>query len=277
MLAALLVGAQVLVPPAPADFLSLCEFAERFSPTVLHCTPSFLLRIPPSARVRLLRCVQRQVATGGEPPVSWDVLCAGALPVPQRYLSFYGVTELSVWSSVLHITPQSLRHLGRPIKVLRFVCYHHLHAHMITQGTQLWLDDAGRLCTSRGGISVVTSDLGRALPDGTLEYVGRADRVHKRFGKALSLDCLETHVVLLALLLVRRRAHFTAHREVARTAAVVERCRVELVDIEVVAFVVARPNVQRKLVKNSVRRALPPHSTVLILEALPVNEHGKVE
>ena len=118
LLAALLNGALVLVAPrAPADFMSLCEFAQRTAPTVLHCTPSFLLRIPSNARVRLLRSIARQVGTGGESPVSWSVLSAGALPPPPRYLSFYGVTELSVWSSVLEVTDRNLHNLGTAIKV----------------------------------------------------------------------------------------------------------------------------------------------------------------
>jgi hypothetical protein len=69
-------------------------------------------------RIIVLKGVRRQIGTGGESPVSWDVLCGHQkLPdVKLKYLSFYGATELSVWSCVQYLSMQSndgLRLIGK--------------------------------------------------------------------------------------------------------------------------------------------------------------------
>lgn len=274
VLAALLCRARLLVPRCPpSDFTGSCmhatahgvpfaadvvvaglmAFVSATAPSVLHCTPSFLMRIPAFTRRQLLALVTRQLATGGEPPLPWATLCAGApLEPPPRLLSFYGTTELSVWSCVLDIgagccPAHGLRHIGEPIR-----------------DTRVWLaeDDDNRICMSRGGVEVRTNDIGsRCALTGAIVFVGRVDRVRKRFGRAISLDELE-------------------HR-VAGVSGV-SRCRVELAgdgedDIEIVCFAeLLRDDVQRKLVKRAVRAVLPPQSRVLIVDSFAISEHGKV-
>ncbi len=91
-----------------------------------------------------------------------------------------------------------------------------------------------------------------------------ASRCHSITWKGLSWEATFSSVSLL-------------ERDVLRSLSDVERCHVELVDIEIIAFVVPLWNVQRKVVKAHMQRILPARSTVLMLDALPVNAHGKVE
>jgi hypothetical protein len=148
-------------------------------------------------------------------------------------------------------------------------------------GTSVWLRDCedGMRCISmsRGGVTFHSTDIGSMHLSGTIEYCGRADRVRKRFGQSFSLDNLEMVV--------------------CESVQGVELCRVELLDDLTIAWFVqlffclffvfhsftsrscakASPGIQHKVLRRSIQAVLPRFSVVLIVESLPLTEHGKLD
>jgi amino acid adenylation domain-containing protein len=109
----------------------------------------------------------------------------------------------------------------------------------------------------------VTNDLGRFLPDGNLEYLGRADRVVKIHG--LRVDLSEMEAALRATDLFQE-AVVTTFQDIS------EGCRL-------VTYVVPRlgKDCSFPVVRQSLQQLLPVPSRFVMLRELPVLANGKID
>lgn len=274
------------------------ESSDRLS--FVKMTPTHLraLRrlLTPADLVRAAGCF----IFGGEQLYAEDLAGFEAyLPNAVAIFNEYGPTETVVGSTcyeVVRLPVSGPIPIGTPIdRMSAHVCDEHLHP--IPPGA------AGELCI--GGIGVArgyykreeltarkfvelpgsrsetvyrTGDLARVLDDGNLEFVGRRDNQIKLRGHRIELDEIE--------------AALKTHEAVAHAAVLLER---EQDGERLIAFVV--PNVSRRetgtggerMIRYSVTPSelhahlaarLPRHmcpSSFVLLDALPVNAHGKVD
>jgi len=117
-----------------------------------------------------------------------------------------------------------------------------------------------------GALMYKTGDLGRYLPDGNIEFLGRLDRQVKIRGFRVELDSVEAHVA--------------AHPDVAQAAVVA--LGDDPSDVRLVAYVVLRnpatPSVAH--LRGFCRDRLPEHmvpSAFVALYALPLTPSGKID
>jgi amino acid adenylation domain-containing protein len=116
-----------------------------------------------------------------------------------------------------------------------------------------------------GGRLYLSGDLGRWLPGGVLEFVGRADEQVKIRGFRVEL--------------AEVRAGLAAHPGVTDALVVVDRTGLEP---RLVGYVVATPDaaVTGQSVRADAAHRLPGHlvpSEVVVLDAWPLNAHGKID
>jgi acyl-coenzyme A synthetase/AMP-(fatty) acid ligase/outer membrane protein assembly factor BamB len=267
---ALMAGATLLLPPnGPSNIKSLYEFCSGLARpiTVLHCTPAFMLRIMPIELRARMFCSKhlRRVAFGGEVPVHVASLFGELFDLRKElspefeYWSFYGCTELSVWSSMKKLYPRdsssccdSIQCIGKPI-----------------DETRIWLDQEERICMSRGSVTFCSSDKGMAHGTSCFWFVGRTDRVVKRFGKAISLDEIESSVSTNVYGVVR--AYAALYDEI--TLVLFAKMQVSNA---------AGPMLTRKTIKQRIRdcflgKDVSPSDVLVLDEEWPTNQHGKVD
>lgn len=265
VLGALLAGATLLIPPKPVANFSLLHNWLKKNPlssravSVLHCTPSFVLGMDRQCRSMILRNL-RQLGMGGEtPPRCANQIYSvfesdgggdrGSVDVapPFKCLSFYGATELSVWTSVAHLYRNgdcSHRCIGQPIPE-----------------TFVWLSPTSdQIVMSRGGTMFQSNDLGKKCSScGSIEMIGRADRVQKRFGQMLDLAYLEKQALQLDARVLQ--AHCMLIEEV------------------LVLFVHAEENTPKKDLKVALKKRLKVDRVVVFVDkGFPVKQsNGKVD
>ncbi len=192
-------GTLVLVsPPAAADASAMAAFAQAHPIDVLKITPSHLsaLLAGPEAAGILPR---RWLVVGGE-ALSWDLAARVQELGGCRLLNHYGPTETTVGSCTMPVDDGAGRFapvtvpIGRPLA--NTACYVlDPRARPVPEGVrgQLFIGGAGvargyvgqpELTAERfvadpfaGGDArmYATGDLARRLPDGTIEFLGRAD------------------------------------------------------------------------------------------------------
>ena len=197
-----------------------------------------------------------------------------------RFVAMGGATEASIWSNACEVgtVPADWRSIpyGRPLANQRF-------RSVDADGRdrpdwvpgELWIGGAGvaegycgspgptaaRFVPGAGGRWYRTGDLGRYWPDGTLEFLGRADAQVKIRGHRIELGEVE--------------AALTAHPAVAAAAAIVVREPAP----HLVAFVAgpeAVPDGLAPFLAARLPAAMVPER-VLALPALPLTANGKVD
>jgi aryl carrier-like protein len=210
-----------------------------------------------------------------------------ALGQQPRVVSLGGATEASIWSIVQPIESVdpswSSIPYGRPLAnqqwhVLNGVmdaCPEWTTGQLYIGGLGLargyWRDpertSASFITDPRSGERLyATGDLGRYLPDGTIELLGREDHQVKIRGHRIELGEIE--------------ATLLGHEDVADVAAIV-RGSAEL-DKRLIACVVLRPgaSVTRQDLQVFTAERLPHHmvpSFVLLLDRLPLSPNGKID
>ncbi|AUX43561.1 uncharacterized protein SOCE26_050110 [Sorangium cellulosum] len=283
-------GALVLAPDAfssdPEGLTSLIA-AQRVSH--LLCVPSLyaFALAQPGASEALSSLTT--VVLGGE-AIPWSLVAAHRERAPRAALfNEYGPTEATVWSSVHHITaadsPGRSVPIGRPIPGAElYLLDRHLQPVPVGVPGELHIGGAGvaRGYLRRPGLSAQkfipspfsadpsaklyrTGDLGRFLPDGNIEFLGRLDHQVKIRGYRVELGEIEAAL----------RNH-----PAVRDAAVAAREDAPG-DRRLVAYVVRADSAcSAGALRGHLRATLPDYmlpSAFVWLEALPLTPNGKVD
>ncbi|MFJ2853972.1 amino acid adenylation domain-containing protein [Streptomyces rubiginosohelvolus] len=293
---ALLTGGRLVVVDhwttrSPEDFHALLV-RERVS--VLSQTPSAFTQLAAADRAAQEAVAARLVVLGGEPLDARPLLdWFDRHPEDRcRLVNMYGITETTVHVTAATVTRREAlagsRSVGRPlpgwsVRVLDAhgrpvppgapgeivvggagVALGYLNRPALTAGRFVPdpLDPAGRRLYRSG-------DLGRLLPDGTLEHLGRIDDQVKVRG--FRIEPGEIRHVLLEDPAVSAAAVTVTGGDAGDAAAV----RID-------AYVVPAPGAGEDPgpVRERAARLLPPHmvpATVTVLPALPLTANGKLD
>ncbi|WP_424568436.1 amino acid adenylation domain-containing protein [Streptomyces sp. CH-036] len=293
---ALLTGGRLVVVDhwttrSPEDFHALLV-RERVS--VLSQTPSAFTQLAAADRVAQEAVAARLVVLGGEPLDARPLLdWFDRHPEDRcRLVNMYGITETTVHVTAATVTRRDAlagsRSVGRPLPgwSVRVLDAHGrpvppgAPGEIVVGGAGVALgylnrpaltaerfvpdprDPAGRRLYRSG-------DLGRLLPDGTLEHLGRIDDQVKVRG--FRIEPGEIRHVLLEDPAVSAAAVTVTGGDAGDAAAV----RID-------AYVVPAPGAGEDpgLVRERAARLLPPHmvpATVTVLPALPLTANGKLD
>jgi acyl-CoA synthetase (AMP-forming)/AMP-acid ligase II/acyl carrier protein len=251
--------------------------------TRLHAVPALLRQI-----VRHLRMAERArpydslltIFVGGD-VVTADLLVEVAEAFPQAQVEIlYGPTEGTVICSSHAVAPGAWRPLlGRPLGNMAI----HLRD---AQGGPVPIGVAGEVCLDGIGVSrgylgrpdvtaeryvpfpggrlYRTGDLARALPDGTLEFLGRIDHQVKIRGFRIELGEVEA--------VLRRQS-------AVREAIVVVREEPSR-DRRLVAYLVGPEERELPRIREALRAVLPEHmvpADLVVLPTLPLTPNGKLD
>jgi amino acid adenylation domain-containing protein len=275
-------GGRIVIAPdeARTDGKVLRDLIDRHDPRILQATPTTLRMVLDDVAGRL---AGRIVVTGAEPvPVTLAkrLLAAGA-----EVVNAYGPTETITWCT-WGVVPADLGDrisVGGPIQNIRMFV-------LAPDGRELPVGVRGEVCIAGDGVCLGylgrpelnaerfghhprhgrfyrSGDLGRWLPDGTLELLGRADRQVKLRGNRIELGEVE--------------AALLGHPGVKGAAAVVVGDR--SADGRLVVFVEAAVDAGEDLADSlwEFARAELPRACVpqefTVLDALPVNANEKVD
>ena len=276
----LITGAKVVIAPpeAVADGIALKALLERHGVTLMQATPATWRLLLDAgwrggAHLKLL--------CGGE---AWPRELAEALLARCGSLwNMYGPTETTVWSAVARVRPGEAVRIGPPIANTQlYVLQNGLQPAPLLAPGELYIGGEGvakgylnraELTAERfiadpfvtsGGRLYRTGDLVRRLPDGSIEFLGRADHQVKIRGFRIELDEIAN---------VLRQV---PHVEDA-VVAVEERGG----DKQIVAFLTSR---ERALdiagLKTALAQTLPAYmvpSSFSILDAFPLTPNGKID
>lgn len=160
-----------------------------------------------------LSCLEnvKEIMIGGEPfPIS--LLHTLQEKTTAKIYNMYGPTETTIWSTVSELTCKDRIDIGRPIK--------NTEIYIVDENLSLLpAGQAGEICIAGKGLAkgyvgrddltketfiylsqnhdvrvYRTGDVGRYLPDGDLEYLGRTDNQVKIRGHRIELEEIETHL-----------------------------------------------------------------------------------
>ena len=285
----LLAGARLIVaePNAHRDSRSIAEKIRDDGVSILHCVPSFLRLLvaePAFADAVALRAVM----CGGE-ALTPDVVAEFGNRSNARLYNVYGPTE-TIIDSAYWLCDVNSGHstipIGRPIPNTRmYILDATLRPVPIGVAGELYI---GGVSLARGYLSLPgltaeklipdpfasdagkrlykTGDLARYLPDGNIQYLGRADYQVKIRGFRIELGEIE--------------AALAQHPAVAQAVVTVhEGARGEK---RLVSYVVAQPRCAptvielRTFLKNKLPEHMVPAGFVL-LDSFPLTSNGKVD
>ena len=291
----LLAGAQLVMakPGGHQDPAYLAELIEGAGVTVLHFVPSMLQLFLDGAHARRCTGLRHVLCSGEALPYSLQVRFMQALPKVALH-NLYGPTEAAVdvtyWRCNASLHPGTVP-IGRPIANTRMYVLDSQHA-LVPRGVAGELYIAG-VQVARGYLNrpeltaerfladpffakdgvgdrdvrmYKTGDLGRWLPDGSIEYLGRNDFQIKIRGFRVELGEIEETL---------------AAREDVREAAVIAREDVPG-DKRLVAYLVmheghtfAAEDLRQALAKSLPEYMVP--SAFVQLDALPLTTNGKLD
>ena len=211
----------------------------------------------------------------------------GERPGAVRLINMYGPTETTVYATFKHLDGEALRGtvnrspIGQPLAHLS-VTLRDDHGMEVADGSagEMWISGAGlsrgylnrddltseRFVIADGRRHYRSGDLARRLPDGELEFLGRADRQVKVRGYRIELAEIEG--------VLRGRAGI-------RDAAVEVAIRPDIGDY-LMAYVVPDDGARLDVgeVRAECERLLPPHmlpAAYVTLPAIPLTPSGKVD
>ena len=160
-----------------------------------------------------LSCLQnvKEIMIGGE-PFPLRLLKTLQEKTTSKIYNMYGPTETTIWSTVSNLTEKNQIDIGYPIKNTEIYIVDE-NLYMLSNG------QAGEICIAGKGLAkgyvgrddltsekfiflpqnpdikvYRTGDMGRYLPDGNLEYLGRTDNQVKIRGHRIELEEIETHM-----------------------------------------------------------------------------------
>ena len=279
------------------DALALVRLIERHAISHLLCIPSFHALLLEAGSPWQLASLSAVIVAGEA--CGAELVERHTAILPQTTLfNEYGPTEGSVWSTVHHCLPQRLQQhvspspvvpIGRPIgnvqihlldgdlepAPLGVAAEIYISGDGVTRG-YLGRPDATAekflpcpFTGTPGARMYQSGDLGRWLPDGSIEYLGRIDHQVKIRGFRIELTEIES--VLLSLPAVREAAVLA--REDSPGGQ------------RLVAYVVLQANVLSDAdpvvtLKDALRSLLPQHMVpdhFMLLPQMPLTPNGKVD
>jgi amino acid adenylation domain-containing protein len=286
----LLAGARLVMarPGGHQDPSYLTDVIEREQITTLHFVPSMIPAFLTAANAENGRSLRRILCSGEALPHSAVVDVYAALPHVELH-NLYGPTEAAVDVTAWHCKPGQYGQvvpIGRPIANTKMYVLDPrgepvpvgVEGELFIGGVQVARGYLNRpeltaerfvkdpFSTTPNARMYKTGDLGRWLPDGNIEYLGRNDFQVKIRGFRIELGEIEAKLTECAGV---------------REAVVVAREDVKG-DKRLVAYVVAAGNVT--LETADLRAALLPQlpeymvpSAFMQLEALPLSSNGKLD
>lgn len=254
------------------------RFLEAQGITVATLTPSVLATLPVAPLPALHTLMTAGEACSPELPARWAQ--------GRRFLNLYGPTEATVWSSFMPLAADAVTTpIGKPIpNTLIYIL--DAEAQPVPAGVvgEIYIGGAGvargylnrpELTRERflgnpfhdapGARLYKTGDLGRWLPEGVIEFRGRADGQVKLRGFRIELGEIENTLL--------RQPGISAAAAVLREEKTGPR--------QLVAYVVAEhPPADLAALKDALRERLPAYmipSAIVPLEALPLTPNGKLD
>ena len=195
--AALFVGGQLHLVKNPKDPNSILSTAFRANATVLNCSPTTFSMIVEADSKNELAKIQTVILTGE--PLRLYKFAKLANPKPE-FVNTYGQTEMSMASfnrisGDSDFTQQRIAPIGRPVAFARvYILDEQANPVAVGEEGELYIGGPGvargylnrpELTAERfladpfsseaGARMFRTGDLGRQLPDGTLDFLGRND------------------------------------------------------------------------------------------------------
>jgi hypothetical protein len=250
----------------------------------MQCTPSMMALLLQTQPIRSALSSMRAVMLGGE-PLPPGLLADLALP--GTCLNMYGPTETTVWSAAAPVASDADRiAVGGPLA--------NTHLHMLDAWVrplpdgvvgEVWIGGAGVArgywrdpaqtaqrfvpdpFSDRPGARLYrTSDVGRRLPDGSIELLGRLDEQVKIRGYRVELGDVEAALDSIAGV---RSAVVVAHDDPQRGR-------------ELAAYVVPddAARFDADAVLTAAQQRLPPYmvpAVITVVDALPTTANHKVD
>ncbi|XP_047113580.1 beta-alanine-activating enzyme isoform X1 [Schistocerca piceifrons] len=203
-----LLGTSLTFDPSVVElFLALANGASLALPTayematIVQTTPSLMRTLYNWKMMPKLRCL----VLGGEPCPSPSILaqCLNLLPSRPAVFSAYGITEVSCWASLQRVELDAEEAmavpLGKPLSETLMEVRDE-QGNILTVGEgHMYIGSSHRVCLVNNELekdlpAVVfrpTGDIVKVGPD-HLFYMGRHDRMTKRWGRRLDLLLIET-------------------------------------------------------------------------------------
>jgi len=283
-------GGTLLLPPEGAQLNppQIAQAIARHRPTHTLCLPALYAALLDGAAPGQFDGLKAVIVAGEACPGALAERHHALLPATALY-NEYGPTEATVWCTVHRCPAHESRAqmpIGRPIPNAQvYVLDPQRKPLPPGSAGELWVGGDGVAAgylnqpeltrerfaadpfSARAGARLYrTGDLGRALPDGTLEFLGRADQQVKVRGYRIELGEVE--------------AALAGHAAVRECAAAVWGDTAG--EARLVAYVV--PRAGQPLTISAARRFLEPllpeymlPSALVLLEKLPLSPNGKLD
>jgi surfactin family lipopeptide synthetase C len=278
----------VLPENGQLDIKQIIEAIAQQQISHLLCLPSLYKLILEQAKSQQLLSLKTVIVAGESCPK--ELVKEHRELFPQTHLfNEYGPTEATVWSSVYNCQNHDLNNsvpIGRPIANTQiYLLDSHLQPVPIGVSGEIYIGGFGvaKSYLNRPELTAQkfipnpfsdepkarlykTGDLGRYLPDGNIEFLGRLDQQVKIRGYRIELPEIETvlnqHSAVQEVIVVAQEDIDAHHRLIAYI--VPEKEQVPTVDV------------LRSFLKNYLPEYMLP-SVFVMLKTLPLNPNGKVD
>ncbi|UOY05743.1 amino acid adenylation domain-containing protein [Muricauda sp. SCSIO 64092] len=277
-------GASLIIPKDEAinDVAEMRNLLDKKEIDFLLCSPTyydFLL-----SEKLLDSFTYKRVLFGGE-PLNQNLISRHYNAFPERILfNEYGPTECTVWTSVSKVYDNQPVTIGKPISNTRL--------YIVSEDTALCpIGIVGELCISGSGLSrgylnrpdltaskfvpnpfsgiegdlmYRTGDLARWLPDGNIEFIGRADHQVKIRGYRIELGEIESVL--------------SQEDQISSSCVLVHTD--ENGSKRLVGYVVADGDLDRTELQKSLKQQLPDYMVPTIwveLDGMPLTANGKID
>ncbi|WP_298510748.1 non-ribosomal peptide synthetase [uncultured Kordia sp.] len=259
----------------PTKFI---ENLKKYEVEVLQLTPSRLKLLEKPLLQQEFSALQLLII-GGEAFPEHIFKQKETIGIPM--VNVYGPTETTVWSTYSKLHESEHVHIGKPL--------YNYEVYIVNEFNQLQtIGVAGEICISGAGttkgylnqeertkksfikhpfkpdtILYKTGDLGRRLPDGNLEFIGRIDNQVKLRGHRIELGEIEQ---------VLRN-----HTTIEEVAVAIKTVNEEAV---MVAYLVSEHDINTTEIRSYIAGKLPEYmipSRFVTLDELPLNTNGKLD
>ena len=258
---------------------ALLELIDKGAITALQVTPSRLSQLLELGADTLSKL--SVLLVGGEALSPHYYRLLKAIP-HTRVVNVYGPTEASIWTTSLDLSSSHTLSIGKPL-------YNETIYILNEQQGLVPIGVPGEICIGGGGLAkgylnraeltaekfianpfiqgqriYKTGDLGRWLPDGNIEFLGRLDHQVKVRGYRIELGEIEATLQAIPSI----------------EAAVVHAFGDAAGDKELAAYIVGNGSMDAASIKATLGQSLPPYMVpgyFVQLPALPLNTSGKVD